>query len=111
MAPVGENRPDVYFESVDLEIISQSVRQSPHLGALSPGQTIERQFNFDSKELATVEFRVSGNVNPIRLFQIKQKGRLPEHVVRPLLREFGERFESIGVKEPMAKALALIPRI
>ena len=108
VAPASEGRPEVYFSSVHLEVLSHQGQRGTDLSSLAPGQSIEREFTFDSKELATVEFQVHGSVDPDRLFRIPRKAGLPVEVVRPILKKFADRFEAIRIWEPVQKVLASI---
>ena len=111
-APDSEDRPYICFRNVSLSVVSSRRRSGESdLGYLEPGQTVERQFNFHEKEIAQFEFRVSGSVDPERFFRVERKGGLPGEVIRPLLSEFMERFEAIGIKEPMTKVLASVTAV
>ena len=118
VAPASEDRPQIYFENVLLEAKPNRPAENPnrrgrgdsanHLGALGPGQSVERQFTLHDKEVAYFEYRVSAGVDTQRYFGIQQKGSLPAQVVRPILNEFSTRFEAIGVKEPLDQALSAL---
>ncbi len=109
IAPASEDRPDICFRDVNLVVVSsQRGQEQIRLGDLEPGRTVERQFAFFEKEVAQFEFQVSGHVDPERYFRIQRKDGLPGEVVRPILNEFVEQFEAIGIKEPLSRALATI---
>jgi len=107
-APVGEGRPDVCFKGIHLSIQSRGGRQSVDLGHMQPGQAIEREFVFSTKELVSVAFEVNGNLEADRFFRLERKAGPPKDVVAPLLQEFKERFRRIGINEPLVEALAAV---
>jgi len=108
VAPIGEGRPEVYFREVHLSIVSQRGHQSMGLGRLEPGQSAEREFTFDAKELASVVFEVKGDLDPDSFFRVRRTAGLPNDVVAPLLREFTERFAGIQIIQPLTEALAAV---
>lgn len=111
MAPVGEGRPDVCFKEVYLSIQGRRGQQSVALGQLSPGQTVEREFSFQSRELVSVVFEVKGDLDAKRFFHLQRKAGIPEDVVAPLLVEFAERFGRIGINEPVVEALKAVQSV
>ena len=115
-APASEGRPDVRFRNVMLETMgaenhNRQSRNRPELGNLEPGQTIEREFTFASNGLASVEFRVFGEVDQDRLFQVKRQNTLPDEVVTPLLEQLGSQFEAVGIEEALDKVVGTVSRI
>ena len=118
VAPVSADRPSICFRDVRLATTveqrdSRDRRPSRDgdLGYLEPGQTVERQFTLYSKQIAQFEFQVFGKVDPERFFSIQQDGGLPGEVVRPILDEFNQQFEALGIKEPLSQALASITTV
>jgi hypothetical protein len=105
VAPVGEGRPEVQFQTVNLTVMSAGNQRSTNLGALAPGQAVEREFNFHPKQLASVAFEVTGSVDFARLFRFHRSRGLPTSVVNPLLQEFAQRFADIQIDEPLNMAL------
>ena len=87
---------------------SRRGREEVRLGELPSGQTVERQFELFSNEVAQFEYEVSGSVDQERYFRVQKKGGLPSNIVRPVLNAFAERFDVIGIKEPFNGALAAI---
>ena len=111
VAPAGEGRPDIHFREVRLSILTQGRNQSIQLGRLDPGQAVEKDFTFESRELASVVFEVEGNLDSERFFRLKQRSGLPSDVVTPLLEEFAERFAHIHMNDPLSEALALLTSV
>ncbi len=114
-SPESEGWPTVHFTSVQLEIKgSRNQRYYGHMGYgqdLPPGESFQEQFNFSPRELASVEFHVTGNLDWNQFFNFQWKAGLPGEIVTPILNEFVERFESIEIEEPVAKALGSIGSI
>ena len=109
IAPASEDRPEIHFTNVEMSVpSSRRGAQQVGLGSLSSGETVERQFELFHNEVAQFEYQVSGTVDRARYFRVNTKGGLPSEVVRPVLNEFAERFDSIGIKEPFNGALAAI---
>ena len=95
--------PAVCFSSV---VIHAEGAHSPrNLGQLEPGETREFQFSFPVKRLVDVEFQVSGTIDPVKLLEFRRPTPLPAEIISPLQREFGNRLESIGIKEFINTAL------
>ena len=139
VSPTGEDRPEVCFRNITLRssvpsryvalwswfpfsssLGNMTLRSSdPPQGidrcyggvSLEPGESYEGQFVFYTKELVNVEFRVSGDLDIERFFRFRRRGDLPGEVVQPLLKELSERFEAIGIKEPLVRLLELITRV
>ena len=109
IAPASEDRPEICFTEVRLSVpSSRRGREEVRLGELPSGQTVERQFELFSNEVAQFEYEVSGSVDQERYFRVQKKGGLPSNIVRPVLNAFAERFDVIGIKEPFNGALAAI---
>ena len=113
VAPVSGDRPLIRFENVNLEVKpdrpaetrSRRSGSGNALGILEPGQTVERQFTLNAREVAHFEYRTVGQVDTHSFFGVQQNGGLPIEVVQPILNEFSTRFEAIGIKEPLNLAL------
>ena len=116
-APVSEGRPSINFRYVRLEAsgeineLSRRRGNRSEWGALGPGQTVTSEFAFAAKGLASVEFRVYGEVDLESLFQVKRRNTLPDEVVAPLLEQLGIQFEDIGIEEALSKVVGTIARI
>ena len=114
-APVGANHPEVYFNSVQIEVKNaRGVRESRRRGYggyygyevnLEPGQNHEIQYTSEVTSLAFVEFDVSGQLDWDRYFRFRKNKALPSEVAVPILERFVERFESIGIRSPLTTAL------
>ena len=95
--------PAVCFSSV---VIHAEGAHSPrNLGRMEPGETREFKFSFPVKRLVDVEFQVSGAIDPVKLLEFRRPTPLPAEIISPLQREFGNRLESIGIKEFVDTAL------
>ena len=115
-APASEGRPDIRFINVRLDVTGAETRQrsrrnDPNLGTLDAGQTAERQFTFENKELASVEFRVSGEVDQERLFHFQLTDTLPGEVVNPLLEQLSNQFEAIDIEGTLTSLTGAVARI
>ena len=111
-SPGSEGWPAVHFRSVELEVRGRRYYGNRgHVQDLAPGESFQEQFTFYPRELAAVEFHVIGNLDWNRFFDFQWKQRLPGEIVTPILSEFVERFESIQIEEPVAKALDSIGSI
>ena len=110
VAPASEDRPHICFQDVDLTVTGgrelEDRYRGNNVGTIEPGQTVERQFALYEKEVAQFEFQASGRVDVGRFFGTQQKGGLPAYIVRPILDDFRERFETIGIKEPLRRVMA-----
>ncbi len=109
IAPASEDRPEVEFTGVAVEATVSSGRGTDAGPRnLSSGESLERQFEIFANEVAQFEYRVAGSVDRGKYFRVQRKGGLPAEIVRPVLNQFAEQFESIGVKQPFNEALAAI---
>ena len=72
---------------------------------MGPGQFYETQYTSDVASLAFVEFGVTSQLDWNSYFRFYKVKTLPSEVAVPLLERFVERFESIGIKAPLATAL------
>lgn len=111
VAPVSEGRPDICFEDVVLRINDQSRHQKVNIGRLEPGQSIEREFTYHPKELASVVYDVEARIDAERFFRFHRSAGPPKDVVLPLLQEFTERFRDIQITEPLDDALAAVQSV
>ena len=115
-APVSEGRPDIWFRNVRLDVTgtensNRRNRNTSEWSELSPGQTVESEFTIPSKGLASIEFRVSGEVDSERLFRLKRQNTLADEVVTPLLEELSGQFEAVGIEEALTKVVGTVARI
>ena len=115
-APASEGRPDIRFMNVRLDVTGGETRQrgrrnETNLGTLDAGQTGECQFTFYHKELASVEFRVSGEIDQERLFHLQLKDTLPGEVVNPLLEQLSNQFEAIDIEGTLTSVTGTVARI
>ena len=115
-APASEGRPDIRFMNVRLDVTGGETRQrgrrnETNLGTLDAGQTGECQFTFYHKELASVEFRVSGEVDQERLFHLQLTDTLPGEVVNPLLEQLSDQFETIDIEGTLTSVTGTVARI
>lgn len=115
-APVSEGRPEIRFRNVRLDITgAENIRRRGQnrleWSELSSGQTVESEFTFPAKGLASVEFLVSGEVDRDKLFQTKRQNTLPDEVVTPLLEQLGRQFEAVGIEEALTKVVGTVARI
>ena len=115
-APASEGRPNVVFRNVMLEVNGAAIfsgrdRRRPEWSELEPGQTVTSEFASPAKGLASIEFRVSGDVDRDRLFQVQRRNTLPEEAVSPLLEQLSRQFEDVGIEETLAKVIGTVDRI
>ena len=95
-APDSTDRPSVHFRSVS---VYPSQGRQRDLGEMAPGETKEAVFDFNMKQLIGIEFTVYGDLDSAKLFQFSRRSTLPEDVIAPLMKEFVEQLEAVGVKE------------
>lgn len=107
-APNGVDWPDVWFNSVAIEVAEQ---YRSELGTLGPGETKREVMQFPAKQLMGIEFELFGQVDANRLFQIRRITSLPDDVVGPLRQEFVSKLESIGIKQFVTETIELIEPI
>ena len=106
IAPASEDRPIVKFENVGLLVKPDRPGNGRYgLGTLAPGQIAERQFTLQPKEVAQFEYRIDGRLDTQTFFEVHQNGTLPIGIIRQVLDEFRERFEQIGISDPLTMAL------
>ena len=115
-APDSEGRPDIRFRNVRLDVIGAATRSSrggnrSEWSELGPGQTAVSEFTSAAKGLASIEFRVFGEVDRDRLFQVQRRNTLPEEVVTPLLEQLSGQFEGVGIEEALTKVIETVARI
>ena len=107
-APDGADWPEVWFNSVAIEVTEQ---YRAELGTLGPGETKREVMRFPAKQLIGIEFELFGQVDANRLFQIRRITSLPDDVVGPLRQQFVSKLESIGIKQFVTETLDLIEPI
>jgi hypothetical protein len=117
-APASEGRPDVTFRKVRLELtgtksIDRRGRNHTEIewDSLSRGQTETSEFVVAAKGLASIEFRVHGQVDHNRLLRVQHRNTLPERDVTPLLEQISIQFEGVGIEEALAKVVETSTRI
>lgn len=113
-APVGDNVPEVYFDSVQVEVRNAGAirhRRGDTYSGLGPGQSREIQYVSDVASLAFVEFDVSGQLDWNRFLRFHQKTSLPREVAIPILERFIARLEDIDIKAPLTTALDSLRQI
>ena len=106
VAPASEDRPQICFRDVTLDATDGQMENGRSLGNIEPGETVERNFTLPAKAIAQFEFQASGTLDTSRFFGMRHKGRLPSSVVRPVLNELSDKFEAIGIKEPLRQVMA-----
>ncbi len=115
-APHSEGRPDIRFRNVRLEVIGDTTRRRRdrnrlEWSELEPGQTVVSEFTSAANGLASIEFRVFGEIDQDRLFQVQRLNALPEEVVTPLLERLSGQFEGVGIEEALTKVIETVARI
>ncbi len=110
-APASEGRPDIRFRNVRLDVTGAETRSRLDREHLEPGQTATSEFTVAAKGLASVEFRVSGEIDQDRLFQVRRRNTLPDEIVAPLLEQLRTQFEDVGIEEALTKVIETVARI
>ena len=110
-APASEGRPDIRFRNLRLNVTGAETRSRLDQGNLEPGQTATSEFTVAAKGLASVEFRVSGEIDQDRLFQVRRRNTLPDEIVAPLLEQLRTQFEDVGIEEALTKVIETVARI
>ncbi len=112
IAPASADRPVIKFQNVNLSVKpDRRGNNRAELGELVPGQMVERQYSFHAKEVAQFEYRVDGRVDTQSFFGIHQNGTLPIGIIRQVLHEFSDRFDGIGIHEPLDQAVASLTAV
>ena len=101
-APDSPDWPSVHFKSVH---VSASGQTQHSVGSLGPGETIEVGFSFHSKQLLSIEFEVSGEIDIDKLSTFRRTSNLPSELIIPLQQEFVSQLNSIGIKDFIGDAL------
>ena len=112
IAPASEDRPVVIFHDVRLAVKPDRSRNSRDgLGALGPGEMVERQYALHAKEVAQFEYHVDGRVDTQSFFGIQQKGTLPIKIIKEVLDKFSDRFDGIGINQPLDQAVVSLAAV
>lgn len=101
-APDSNDWPSLRFKSVS---VSASGQGQHGIGSLSPGETKEVEFSFHVRQLLSVEFEASGQIDINELSSFRRASNLPSEIITPLQQEFVDQLNSIGIRDFIGNAL------